>query len=221
MQLGNIPSFDLQAVCSGFLYGIQTADIFITSGKYKTILLVCAEKMSSLLDWKDRNTCILFGDGAGAIILQRADNDASRIIDSKIYSDGTHCDMLYTDGGVSTTGVSGKIKMNGRVLFKHAIDKMSESVLEILASNNLTAEMVDYFIPHQANLRIIDNLAKQLHFDSSKVVKTINKHANCSAASIPLALSSLHSTGALQRGHIILFTTFGAGLTWGSALIQW
>jgi 3-oxoacyl-[acyl-carrier-protein] synthase III len=220
LELGNTPSFDFQAVCTGFIYGLHIADSLLKTGRYKTILLVCAEKMSSLLDWNDRSTCVLFGDGAGAIVLQ-ATNDSSKIIDSKIYSDGTFFDILHTDGGVSTTGEAGKIRMKGPILFKNAVEKMADSVVEIMKASNYNINDIDYLIPHQANIRIIDAIIDRLHFDSNKVIKTIANHANCSAASIPLALAELKSSGSVKRGDIILFTAFGAGLTWGSALIEW
>ncbi|MCC8417797.1 MAG: ketoacyl-ACP synthase III [Rickettsia endosymbiont of Bryobia graminum] len=220
LKLGNIPSFDLQAVCSGFVYGLQVADSLMKSKKYKTILLVGAEKMSSLLDWNDRTICILFGDGAGAAILQyREDN--SGIIDCNIYSDGSCCDILYTDGGVSMNGQGGKIKMKGQEVFKHAVEKMSKSAEEILSKNNLTVDDVDYFIPHQANLRIIDAIADRLKINHSKVIKTVDRHANTSAASIPLALASLKKEDKIKEGDILLFSALGAGVTWGSALVRW
>lgn len=220
LKLGNIPSFDLQAVCSGFVYGLQVGDSLMKSKKYKTILLVGAEKMSSLLDWDDRTTCVLFGDGAGAVILQYSE-DNSGIIDSNIYSDGNYCDILYTDGGVSISGASGKVKMKGQEVFRHAVEKMSKSSEEILFKNNLTVDDVDYFIPHQANLRIIDAIADRLKIDHSKVVKTVDRHANTSAASIPLALASLKKEGKIKQGDILLFSALGAGITWGSVLVRW
>lgn len=232
LNLGSVPSFDLQAVCAGFVYGLQVADSLLRSGLYKTILYVCSEKMSSLLDWTDRSTCVLFGDGAGAVVLQSSRSKdssglatgaptASGIIDSKIYSDGSLFDILYTNGGVSSSGTAGKIQMQGPVLFKHAIDKMSSSVLEILAKNDLSVNDITHFIPHQANLRIIDSLAQRLEFDDDKIIKTVERHANCSAASIPLALAELKESGKIKAGDIILFTAIGAGLTWGSALLRW
>lgn len=220
LKLGNIPSFDLQAVCAGFVYGLQVADSLMKSKKYKTILLVGAEKMSSLLDWNDRTTCVLFGDGAGAVILQYS-QDNSGIIDSNIYSDGNYCDILHTDGGVSMSGQSGKIRMKGREVFRHAVEKMSESAEEILSKNNLTVKDVDYFIPHQANLRIMDAIADRLKIDYNKVVKTVDQHANTSAASIPLALASLKKEGKIKQGDILLCAALGAGVTWGSVLIRW
>lgn len=220
LGLGNVPSFDLQAVCSGFIYGLHVADSLIKSRKYKTILLVGAEKMSSLMDWSDRATCILFGDGAGAVILQYSD-DNSGIIDSNIYSDGRYHDILYTDGGVSSNGKTGKIKMKGQEVFRHAVEKMSKIAEGILHNNNFTIDDVNHFIPHQANVRIIDAVVERLKINPSKVVKTVAKHANCSAASIPLALASLKSYGNIKKGDLLLFTAIGAGVTWGSALIRW
>lgn len=220
LGLGNVPSFDLQAVCSGFIYGLHVADSLIKSRKYKTILLVGAEKMSSLMDWSDRATCILFGDGAGAVILQYSD-DNSGIIDSNIYSDGRYHDILYTDGGVSSNGKTGKIKMKGQEVFRHTVEKMNKITEEILHNNNFTIDDVNHFIPHQANVRIIDAVVERLKINPSKVVKTVAKHANCSAASIPLALASLKSYGNIKKGDLLLFTAIGAGVTWGSALIRW
>lgn len=220
LGLGEIPSFDIQAICSGFIYGTQVADNMIKSGKYKTVLLVCSEKMSSLLDWQDRSTCVLFGDGAGAIILKQDDSN-SGIIDSNIYSDGSMYDILYTDGGVSMNGKSGNIQMKGSEVFKKAIEKMSSSVESILVSNNLNINDIDYFIPHQANQRIISAITNRFELKLEQVVVTIEKHANCSAASIPLALSELKSTKEIERGKLIVFTAFGAGATWGTALVRW
>lgn len=220
LKLGQIPSFDLQAICSGFVYGTQVADNMIKSGKYKTVLLVCAEKMSSLLDWQDRSTCVLFGDGAGAVIMQHHDSN-SGIIDSNIYSDGSMYDILYTDGGVSMNGKSGNVQMKGQEVFKKAVEKMSESVRFILESNNLGLADIDYFVPHQANRRIINSIANKFGIEDDKVILTIEKHANCSAASIPLALSELKSTKGIETGKLVVFTAFGAGATWGSILVRW
>lgn len=215
-----IPSFDLQAICSGFIYGLQVADSMIKSGKYKTVLLICADKMSSIVNWEDRKTCVLFGDGAGAVILQKS-NTNSGIVDSDIFSDGSLSEILYTDGGVSSTGTSGKVKMLGQEVFKQACLKMSESVANILTKNSLTLDDITYFIPHQANLRIINNIVSQFNIDPKKVIVTVDRHANCSAASIPLALAELQLTGNLKSGDILVFTAFGAGGTWGAAVVRW
>lgn len=214
LSIKNVPAFDLQAVCSGFIYGLQIADSLIKTNKYETILLVGAEKMSSLLDWNDRNTCILFGDGAGAIIVKK-DEGISGLIDSRLYSDGNFYHLLYT----SNINNKNVIKMEGQTLFKHAVEKMSESILELTSFNNIEIDDITYFIPHQANIRIIDSIANRLKLNPSKIVKTIAEHANCSAASIPLALNSI--SALLVKGDVVLFSAVGAGLTWGTALIRW
>ena len=220
LDLGQVPSFDIQAICSGFIYGIHVVDSMIKSGKYKTVLLVCADKMSALLDWQDRSTCVLFGDGAGAVILQHCDSNAG-VIDSNIYSDGSMYDILYTDGGVSTNGKSGRVQMKGQEVFRRAIEKMSESVKQLLEVNGMSLSDVDYLVPHQANLRIIDSIASRFEIDSNKIVTTIERHANCSAASIPLALSELKSLKGIKPGEILVFTAFGAGATWGALIVRW
>ena len=220
LDLGQVPSFDIQAICSGFIYGIHVVDSMIKSGKYKTVLLVCADKMSALLDWQDRSTCVLFGDGAGAVILQHCDSNAG-VIDSNIYSDGSMYDILYTDGGVSTNGKSGRVQMKGQEVFRRAIEKMSESVKQLLEVNGMSLSDIDHLVPHQANLRIIDGIAARFDIDSNKIVTTIERHANCSAASIPLALSELKSLKGIKPGKIVVFTAFGAGATWGAAIVRW
>ena len=220
LDLGQVPSFDIQAICSGFIYGVHVVDSMIKSGKYKTVLLVCADKMSALLDWQDRSTCVLFGDGAGAVILQHCDSNAG-VIDSNIYSDGSMYDILYTDGGVSTNGKSGRVQMKGQEVFRRAIEKMSESVKQLLEVNGMSLSDIDHLVPHQANLRIIDSIAARFDIDSNKIVTTIERHANCSAASIPLALSELKSLKGIKPGKIVVFTAFGAGATWGAAIVRW
>ncbi|WP_347939071.1 beta-ketoacyl-ACP synthase III [Rickettsia oklahomensis] len=220
LGLANIPSFDLQAVCAGFVYGLQVANALVASSKYKTVLLIGAEKMTSLLDWNDRSTCVLFGDGAGSVILQRSSDDSS-LIDSNIFSSGIDYEILYTNGGVSMNGASGTIIMQGQKLFRHAIEKMQQSIEELLRSNQFSVNDIDYFIPHQANVRIINKLAELLNIEEHKIIKTVEKHANCSAASIPLALSTLKALGKIKKGDILLFSAIGAGLTWGSALVRW
>lgn len=214
------PTFDLQAVCAGFVYGLHVADCMMTAGNYNNVLLACVDKMSSIVDWSDRNTAVLFGDGAGAVVLKR--HSASYgIIGSKIYSDGTKGDILYTDGGVGSTQQAGVVKMNGREVFKYAIENMAEAALSLLASLNMDINEVDHIVPHQANIRIIEGLAKYLKIDDGKIVKTVDKHANCSAASIPMALHSLKQSGRLKAGDVILTVAIGAGLAWGSNLIRW
>lgn len=220
LGVGAIPAFDVQAVCGGFLYGLDIAKNMLKSGAYKTILLACAEKMSSLLDWTDRTTAILFGDGAGAIILRQDDSNHG-IIDTAIYSDGTLGELLYTDGGVSSTGTAGYIKMNGNTVFKLAIEKMIESSTALLSKNNISFSEIDYFVPHQANIRIIDNIATKMQLPKERVISTIDQHANCSAASIPLAFHFAMQSGKFKKNDLILFTAFGAGLTWGSAIYRY
>ena len=215
-----IPSFDLQAVCAGFVYGLEVAENFINSGKYNTVLLIGADRMSSVLDMTQRNCSVLFGDGAGATIITKS-QDESKIIASKIYSDGSLTDILYTDGGVGSTGSGGFIQMEGKEVFRHAIDKMSSSIQEILVDSGVKIDEIDFLIPHQANVRIIDGIATKLNFPDEKIIKTVAKHANCSAASIPLALDELKKSGNLKRGNIILMTALGAGLTWGSVVIKY
>jgi len=220
LGLGNIPAFDLQAVCSGFIYGMKVADSMLKSGEYQNILLVFAEKMSSLIDWSDRSTAVLFGDGASAVILRNDDTNRG-IIDTQINADGKNGNILYTDGGISSNGQSGKIHMDGRAVFKMAVEKMSESVFSILEKNKIALSEIDYFIPHQANIRIINSLAKKMNLDNSKVIITVDKHANCSAASIPLALSDYLQNNSFKKDDLLIFTAFGAGSTWGTTIYRW
>lgn len=212
---GNIPSFDLQAVCAGFVYGIETANNFIDSGKYNNVLLVGVDKMSSFLDMKDRSTAVLFGDGAGAVILQKTE---SKYPLTEIFSDGCQWDILYTD---STDDARGKVKMNGKEVYKHAVEKMGSSMLNLMEKSGLAIEDIAYLVPHQANMRIIDSIADKLNVPYEKVVRTISKYANNSAATIPLALWDLSKNGRLKKGDLILMTALGGGLTWGSALLEW
>lgn len=219
LELGSVPSFDLQAVCAGFVYALHVADNMMRSGGYKTVLVVGAEKMTKLLDWNDRASSVLFGDGAGAMILQSGDNFG--MIDSQIYSDGSYNDILYTDGGAGSTATSGVIKMQGQEVFKQAVTKISESTEVLLAKTGLSVDDVNHFIPHQANIRILDAVAKRLGFDDSKVVKTVSHHANSSAATIPMALAELKKSGKLKKGDVIMMAAIGAGITWGAALLRW
>lgn len=209
----HIPAFDLQAVCAGFIYGLEAADNFLLSPKYNRILLIGVDKMSSILDFSSRNCSVLFGDGAGAIVIEKSD-DESKILASKIYSDGTLGNILYTND-------QGFIHMEGKEVFRHAIEKMSSSIEEVLKQAGICKDEVDFLIPHQANVRIIDAIATKLNFPDHKIVKTVSKHANCSAASIPLALDDFKQSGKLKRGDIIVMTGLGGGLTWGSAILQW
>lgn len=219
LELGSIPSFDIQAVCAGFVYGLHIASSMMHSGAYKTVLVVGAERMTGLLDWNDRSSSVLFGDGAGAIILQKGDDFG--LIDSIIYSDGSFNDILYTDGGAGSTATSGVIKMQGQEVFKQAVTRLSDSTEALLSKAGLTIDDIDHFIPHQANIRIIDAVVKRLGFDDRKVVKTVECHANSSAATIPMALAELKKSGKLQKGDVIMMAAIGAGITWGAALLRW
>lgn len=220
LELGSVPSFDLQAVCAGFVYALHVADNMMRSGGgYKTVLVVGAERMTNLLDWTDRSSSVLFGDGAGAIILQRGKDFG--LIDSLIYSDGTYRDILYTDGGAGSTVTSGVIKMQGQEVFKQAVARLSDSTEALLVKAGLSINDIDHFIPHQANIRIIDAVVKRLGFDDSKVVKTVDRHANSSAATIPMALAELKKSGKLHKGDVIMMAAIGAGITWGAALLKW
>lgn len=212
-------AFDIQAVCAGFVYGLHVVDSMMKSGNYKTALLVGVDKMSSILDFGDRSTSILFGDGAGAVVIRKEDSDAG-IVGSIICSDGRYTDVLYTDGGAGSNGKAGVVKMSGQEVFKHATQKLTEISIKMLEEAGIKISDIDHFIPHQANIRIIDYVAGKLGIEDSKVVRTVGKHANCSAASIPLALSELKKSGKLKKGDVILVSAIGAGLTWGSAIIQ-
>jgi 3-oxoacyl-[acyl-carrier-protein] synthase III len=217
----HIPAFDIQAVCSGFIYGLHIADNFIKAGSAKTILLIGADSMSKLLDWQDRNTCVLFGDGAGAVIVQAATNSDSGIIASQINADGAYESILHTDGGISLNNSTGKVKMLGKEVFKHAVEKMSQSIIDLLDKTNFTKDQLDWIVPHQANIRIIESIASRLSFPMSKIATTVDMHANTSAATIPLALDHLARKKALIPGNLIMLTALGGGLTWGACLLKW
>lgn len=217
------PAFDVQAVCSGFVYALTVADSMIRSGAMKRVIVIGAEKMTSLLDWNDRTTCVLFGDGAGAVILEaREDNNAhsGKIISTHLYADGRLNDLLQTTGGVSTTGTSGHIVMQGKEVFKNAVTLMADIVAEVLEHNKIDPEEIDWLVPHQANLRIITGTAEKLHMGMDRVVVTVDKHGNTSAASIPLALDIAVRDGRIKRGQLLLLEALGGGLTWGAALIR-
>ncbi|MBI1362796.1 MAG: beta-ketoacyl-ACP synthase III [Proteobacteria bacterium] len=212
--------FDLQAACSGFVYGLKLADTLIRSGSEKTILVIGAERFTHMVDWTDRSTCVLFGDGAGAVILQASEGD-SGILDTAIYSDGSKNDLLYASGGIATTKTVGTVVMHGREVFKHATRAMAQIVDDLLSRNNLARTDVTWLVPHQANKRIIDATAKMLELPADKVVLTVQEHANTSAASIPLALNFAAEKGTFKAGDLLLFEAFGAGFTWGGALVRW
>jgi 3-oxoacyl-[acyl-carrier-protein] synthase-3 len=218
-------AFDVQAVCSGFVYGLSVADSFIRCGQAGTVMVLGAETFSRILDWSDRGTCVLFGDGAGAVILRQVESaggvDDRGILSTHIYSDGRHHDALYVDGGPSSSQSSGHLRMDGREVFRHAVVRMAEAIDAALSSNGLTPGDIDWLVPHQANARIIDAMAKRLNLPADRVVLTVDRHANTSAASIPLALAEASADGRIQAGDLVLIEAMGGGFTWGSALIRW
>lgn len=217
--------FDVQAVCSGFVFALTTADNFIKAGQTDTALVIGAETFSKILDWDDRSTCVLFGDGAGALVLKAGEGEGSSddrgVLSTHLHSDGRLHDLLYVDGGPSSTGQVGHLRMEGREVFKHAVTKMSEVTVEALEANGLDADDIDWFVPHQANRRIIDGTARKLGITGERVVVTIDQHANTSAASIPLALSVAVDDNRIQEGNLVLLEAMGGGLTWGSGIVRW
>ena len=218
-------AFDMQAVCSGFVYAVTTADSFIKAGQAKRILVIGAETFSRILDWEDRTTCVLFGDGAGAIVLEAQEgvgmsNDRG-VLTSHLRSDGSHREKLYVDGGPSTTQTVGHLRMQGREVFKHAVAMITDVIEAAFEATGLTADDIDWFIPHQANRRIIDASAKKLNIASEKVVLTVNQHGNTSAASIPLAIDAARKDGRLKEGDLVLLEAMGGGFTWGAVLVRW
>jgi 3-oxoacyl-[acyl-carrier-protein] synthase-3 len=218
-------AFDVQAVCSGFVYALAIADNFIKAGQSQTALVIGAETFSRILDWTDRGTCVLFGDGAGAVVLGAGEGAGTKhdrgVLSTHLYSDGRYHDMLYVDGGPSSTGTAGLLRMEGKEVFRHAIVKLAEAVDAAIAANDITEGEVDWLVPHQANRRIIDGMGHRLHLPPEKVVVTIDRHANTSAASIPLALAEAANDGRIQPGHLVLMEAMGGGFTWGSALVRW
>ncbi len=218
-------AFDLQAACSGFLYGLAIADSFIVAGAYKRILVIGAETLTRLMDWTDRNTCVLFGDGAGAAIVEGIDGQGKLsdrgILASHLRSDGRYRDLLTATGGPSSTKSIGTIQMNGREVFRHAVVNISDAIAQALQDTGLGADDIDWFVPHQANGRILDGVAKRIGLPDEKIVITLDRHGNTSAASVPLALNSLYESGKLEANQLVLFEAMGGGLTWGSVLMRW
>lgn len=218
-------AFDVQAVCSGFVFALAVADNFLRCGQARTALVIGAETFSRILDWEDRSTCVLFGDGAGAVVLEAVPSNGSPhergVLSTHLHSDGGNYDLLYVDGGPSTTGAAGVVKMEGKEVFRHAVVRLAEVVDEALAANGLTAADVDWLVPHQANRRIIDSMGRKLGLPSDKVVVTIDRHANTSAGSVPLALAEAAEAGWILPGQLVLLEAMGGGLTWGAALVRW
>ncbi|MBN9590348.1 MAG: ketoacyl-ACP synthase III [Alphaproteobacteria bacterium] len=225
LGMGHGAAFDVQAVCSGFIYGLAVADSMIRTGAARTILLIGAETMSRLLDWNDRTTCVLFGDGAGAVVLQAhdglGDNSDQGVLNTRLFSDGRLHDMLYTDGGVSSTQTVGKLRMHGKEVFKHAVTNIAAAIQASLDAAGLTVEDIDWFVPHQANQRILDGTARKLGIDPGRVISTVAQHGNTSAASVPLALCTAVREGRIKRGDLVLLEAMGGGFTWGAALLRW
>jgi 3-oxoacyl-[acyl-carrier-protein] synthase-3 len=218
-------AFDLQAVCSGFIYAVTTADNFLKTGQFKRALVIGAETFSRILDWTDRGTCVLFGDGAGAIVLEAQPQSGTRadrgVLASCIRSDGRFEDLLYVDGGPGSTKTTGHLRMNGREVFRHAVQKISGVIEETLVMTGFSADEVDLFVPHQANQRILDGIAKKLNVGQDKIVSTLAHHGNTSAASIPLALNQAFEEHRLKEGSIVLMEAIGGGLSWGAVLVRW
>nr|WP_298101380.1 beta-ketoacyl-ACP synthase III [uncultured Shinella sp.] len=218
-------AFDVQAVCSGFVYAVTTADAYIRGGLARRVLVIGAETFSRILDWTDRTTCVLFGDGAGAIVLEaqeQAGTNADRgVLTTQLRSDGAHRDKLFVDGGPSTTGTVGHLRMEGREVFKHAVGMITDVVISSFDATGFTADDIDWLVPHQANKRIIDGSAKKLGIPLEKVVVTVDQHGNTSAASIPLALAAAASDGRIKEGDIVLLEAMGGGFTWGAVLLRW
>jgi 3-oxoacyl-[acyl-carrier-protein] synthase III len=218
-------AFDLQAVCTGFVYAVATADKFLVSGSHKRALVIGAETFSRILDWTDRTTCVLFGDGAGAIVLEARESDGTAnspgVIASRLRADGRHRAKLYVDGGPSTTQTVGCLRMEGKEVFRHAVGMVTDVIRGCLADAGTTAEAIDWFVPHQANRRIIDASADKLGIPGDKVVVTVDLHGNTSAASIPLALAVAVKDGRIKKGDLVMIQAMGGGFTWGAALIRW
>ena len=218
-------AFDMQAVCSGFIFALTTADLYIRCGQAHKVLVIGAETFSRILDWEDRTTCVLFGDGAGAVVLEAQEGvglTADRgILSSHLRSDGSHKDKLFVDGGPSSTGTVGHLRMQGREVFKHAVGMITDVIVAAFDATGLNADTIDWFVPHQANKRIIDASAKKLKIPPEKVVITVDQHGNTSAASIPLALAHAAADGRIKQNDIILLEAMGGGFTWGSVLLRW
>ena len=216
-------AFDVAAVCSGFLYAVQVADSMIRAGNARRALVIGSETFSRILDWEDRTTCVLFGDGAGAIVLEAQDSDAASgrgVLASRLHADGRHNELLYVDGGPSTTGTVGKLRMKGREVFRHAVVNLAAVLEETLAASGLAVADIDWVVPHQANARILDATARKLDLAAEKVVITVDRHANTSAASVPLALDTAVRDGRIKQGDIVVLEAMGGGFTWGAAVVR-
>ena len=214
-------AFDLAAVCTGFLYALSVADNMLKGGMADHALVIGAETFSRLLDWEDRTTCVLFGDGAGALVLQAQESEDRGVLATRLHADGRHNDLLFVDGGVSTTGTIGKLRMKGREVFRHAVINLAEVLTEALTAAGHEAAEIDWVVPHQANKRILDATAKKLGLDPNRVVVTVDQHANTSAASVPLALDTAVRDGRIKRGDLLVLEAMGGGFTWGAAVVRY
>jgi 3-oxoacyl-[acyl-carrier-protein] synthase-3 len=219
-------AFDIQAVCAGFIFGLANANGLILSGMANRVMVIGAETFSRILDWDDRSTCVLFGDGAGAIILERSEDNSGEaedrgILGTCLHSDGAHNSILYVSGGPSETQNAGVLKMHGKEVYRHAVQKLAEVADEVMQKAKVNSEQIDWIVPHQANLRIIESTAKRAGVPMEKVIVTVQDHGNTSAASIPLALSCGTSDGRIRQGDLLLMEAIGGGLAWGSALLRW
>jgi 3-oxoacyl-[acyl-carrier-protein] synthase-3 len=218
-------AFDVQAVCSGFVYALAVADNFIKAGQSRGALVIGAETMSRIIDWQDRTTCVLFGDGAGALVLAPQEGKGTiadrGVLSTHLFSDGRYHDALYVDGGPSSTRTTGYLRMQGREVFRHAVTNISEAIQAALDANHLKSTEVDWFVPHQANSRILEGTVRKIGLEAEKVVVTLERHGNTSAASVPLAIAEAVGDGRIRKGHLVLAEAMGGGFTWGSALIRW
>ncbi len=214
-------AFDVQAVCTGFLYALSIADNMVKGGMADYALVIGSETFSRILDWEDRTTCVLFGDGAGAILIEAQDTEDRGILATRLHADGRHNDLLYVDGGVSTTGTVGKLRMKGREVFRHAVVNLADVLNEVLDASGHKAAEVDWVVPHQANKRILDATAKKLGLDPARVVVTVDQHANTSAASVPLALDVAVRDGRVSKGDLLVLEAMGGGFTWGAAVVRY
>jgi len=218
-------AFDVQAVCTGFVYAVTTADAYIRGGLAKRVLVIGAETFSRILDWNDRTTCVLFGDGAGALVLEASEGEGNTsdrgVLTAHLRSDGSHKDKLFVDGGPSSTGTVGKLRMEGREVFKYAVGMITDVIQAAFDATGTTSDDLDWLVPHQANRRIIDGSAKKLNIASEKVVVTVDLHGNTSAASIPLALAVAAGDGRIKKGDLVMLEAMGGGFTWGAVLLRW
>ncbi len=225
LGMRNGVAFDVQAVCSGFVFAVATADKFITSGSHRRALVIGAETFSRLLDWEDRTTCVLFGDGAGAMVLEAAEGDGTShdrgVLTTQLRSDGAHRAKLYVDGGPSTTGTTGHLRMNGKEVYRHAVSMVTDVMHAAFAATGTTPQDLKWFVPHQANRRIIESSADKMGIAPEKVVITVDRHGNTSAASIPLALCTALADGRIKPGDLVMIEAVGGGFTWGAGLIRW